>query len=57
VPEKAREKPVTLDQAGEAFWLSKNAKGELSLQAKPVQAEAKKTPKRPRSKKPSSTKE
>jgi hypothetical protein len=51
VPEKAREKPVTLDQAGEAFWLSKNAKGDLSLQAKTAQAAAKKTPKPTRSRK------
>ncbi len=34
VPEKAREKPVTVAHAGEILWLSKNAKGELWLNAK-----------------------
>ena len=34
VPEKPREKPVFVEQAGEIFWLNKNAKGELLLNAK-----------------------
>ena len=34
VPEKAREKPVFVEHAGEILWLNKNAKGELWLNAK-----------------------
>ncbi len=34
VPEKAREKPVFVEHAGEIFWLNLNAKGELWLNAK-----------------------
>ncbi|MDD2764499.1 MAG: hypothetical protein PHE83_11045 [Opitutaceae bacterium] len=34
VPEKAREKPVFAGHAGEIFWLNRNAKGELWLNAK-----------------------
>ena len=34
VPEKAREKPVFIEHAGEIFWLNKNAKDELWLNAK-----------------------
>ena len=34
VPEKPREKPVFVEQAGEILWLNKNAKGELWLNAK-----------------------
>jgi len=34
VPEKAREKPVFVEHAGEIFWLNKNAKEELWLNAK-----------------------
>jgi len=34
VPEKAREKPVFVEHAGEIFWLNKNAKDELWLNAK-----------------------
>ena len=34
VPEKARDKPVFIEHAGEIFWLNKNAKGELWLNAK-----------------------
>jgi hypothetical protein len=34
VPEKAREKPVFAEHAGEIFWLNRNAKGELWLNAK-----------------------
>jgi len=34
VPEKAREKPVFLEHAGEIFWLNLNAKGELWVNAK-----------------------
>ena len=34
VPEKAREKPVFVEHAGEIFWLNRNAKDELWLNAK-----------------------
>lgn len=34
VPEKAREKPVFVEHAGEIFWLNKNAKDELWVNAK-----------------------
>jgi hypothetical protein len=34
VPEKPREKPVFIEHAGEIFWLNRNAKGELWLNAK-----------------------
>jgi hypothetical protein len=34
VPEKAREKPVFIEHAGEIFWFNKNAKDELWLNAK-----------------------
>jgi hypothetical protein len=34
VPEKAREKPVFAEHAGEIFWLNLNGKGELWLNAK-----------------------
>jgi hypothetical protein len=34
VPEKAREKPVFVEHASEIFWLNRNAKGELWLNAK-----------------------
>ncbi len=34
VPEKAREKHVFVEQGGEVFWLNKNARGELWLNAK-----------------------
>ena len=34
VPEKAREKPVFAENAGEIFWLNRNARGELWLNAK-----------------------
>ncbi len=34
VPEKSREKPVFGEHAGEIFWLNRNAKGELWLNAK-----------------------
>jgi hypothetical protein len=34
VPEKPREKPAYLEFGGEVFWLSRNAKGELWLNAK-----------------------
>ncbi len=37
IPEKAREKPVSVEQGGEILWLSKNAKGELWLNAKASQ--------------------
>jgi hypothetical protein len=33
-PEKPREKPVFVEHAGEIFWLNRNAKGELWLNAK-----------------------
>jgi hypothetical protein len=34
VPEKAREKPVFVEHAGEIFWFNRNAKGQLWLNAK-----------------------
>jgi hypothetical protein len=34
VPEKPREKPVFAEHAGEIFWLNRNGKGELWLNAK-----------------------
>jgi hypothetical protein len=34
VPEKPREKPVRVEHAGESIWFSRNAKGELWLNAK-----------------------
>jgi hypothetical protein len=34
VPEKPREKPAFVENAGEIFWLNRNAKGELWLNAK-----------------------
>ena len=34
VPEKSKEKPVFIEHAGEIFWLNKNAKDELWLNAK-----------------------
>jgi len=34
VPEKAKEKPVFVEHAGEIFWLNRNAKDELWLNAK-----------------------
>jgi len=34
VPEKSREKPTFVEHAGEIFWLNKNAKDELWLNAK-----------------------
>ncbi len=38
LPEKPREKPVTVEYAGDVFWLARNAKGELWLNAKPAHA-------------------
>jgi hypothetical protein len=60
VPEKPREKPVFVEHAGEIFWLNKNAKDELWLNAKASKfadnkdaagSEAEKKSKRTRSKK------
>lgn len=34
VPEKPREKPVYVEHGGEVFWINRNAKGELWLNAK-----------------------
>lgn len=34
IPEKAREKPVFVEHAGEIFWLNRNSKGQLWLNAK-----------------------
>lgn len=34
IPEKSREKPVFVEHAGEIFWLNKNAKDELWVNAK-----------------------
>jgi hypothetical protein len=39
-PEKAREKPATVDFGGEPVWLSKNAKDELWFNAKPAREAA-----------------
>jgi hypothetical protein len=39
-PEKAREKPATVDFGGEPVWLSKNAKDEIWFNAKPVREAA-----------------
>jgi hypothetical protein len=59
VPEKAREKPAFVEHAGEIFWLNKNAKDELWLNAKASKfadkkeaagGEAEKKSKRPRPK-------
>ncbi|HVU33390.1 MAG TPA: hypothetical protein VHE61_08140 [Opitutaceae bacterium] len=41
VPEKPREKPVFAEHAGELFWLSRNARGELWLNAKPSKSAGK----------------
>jgi len=43
VPEKAREKPIFAEYAGEIFWFNKNAKGELWLNAKASKFAGKKT--------------
>ncbi|MGA3006791.1 MAG: hypothetical protein ABSE59_02750 [Opitutaceae bacterium] len=60
VPEKPREKPVFVEQAGEIFWFNKNAKNELWLNAKASKfadgknaagSENEKRAKRPRTKK------
>ncbi|HXC02159.1 MAG TPA: hypothetical protein VNU49_05865 [Opitutaceae bacterium] len=55
VPEKAREKPVFVEHAGEIFWLNKNAKDELWLNAKASKfadgSEGERKSKRPRPKK------
>jgi hypothetical protein len=65
VPEKPREKPVFVERAGEIFWINRNAKGELWLNAKASKFPAKtaatdeagaaggeeKKPRRPRSRK------
>lgn len=61
VPERAREKPVFVEHAGEIFWFNKNAKDELWLNAKASKYSDKKDgddagddkPKRGRSKKSS----
>ena len=34
VPERSREKPVFAEHAGEIFWLNRNLRGELWLNAK-----------------------
>lgn len=55
VPEKAREKPVFVELNGEIYWLNKNAKGQLWLNAKVSKFKAgegdEKKPKRTRSRK------
>jgi hypothetical protein len=58
VPEKSREKPVFVEHAGEIFWLNKNAKDELWLNAKASkfadgEAESEKGGRRPRPRKKS----
>jgi hypothetical protein len=42
VPEKPREKPVYVERGGEVFWLNRNARGELWLNAKPAHEASKK---------------
>ena len=55
VPEKAREKPIFVELNGEIYWLNKNAKGQLWLNAKASKFKAgdgdEKKPKRTRSRK------
>ena len=41
LPGKPREKAVYVEFGGEAYWLARNSKGELWLNAKPAQGEAK----------------
>lgn len=36
LPQKAKEKPVFIEHAGEIFWINKNAKGEFWLNAKAI---------------------
>jgi len=38
LPQKAKEKPVFIEHAGEIFWINKNAKGEFWLNAKAVKS-------------------
>lgn len=56
VPEKAREKPVFVELQGEIYWLNKNAKNQLWLNAKASKFAADESgeakPKRARSRKP-----
>jgi hypothetical protein len=54
VPEKAREKPVFVEHAGEIFWFNRNAKGQLWLNAKAskfAEGDAAEKPKRGRGRK------
>jgi len=54
VPEKAREKPVFVEHAGEIYWFNRNAKGQLWLNAKASKFpanEGDEKPKRSRSRK------
>jgi len=49
LPDKAREKPATVDFDGEPVWLSKNAKDEIWFNAKPLrEAAPEKKPRKPR---------
>jgi hypothetical protein len=43
LPEKAREKPVFVEHAGEVFWFNRNAKGQVWLNAKEAKYPAKKS--------------
>lgn len=59
VPEKAREKPVFVEHAGEIFWFNRNAKGQLWLNAKAskfAEGDAGEKPKRGRGRKADSGK-
>ncbi len=47
VPEKPREKPVYVEHGGEIFWLNRNAKGELWLNAKASKSTDKKADEEP----------
>jgi hypothetical protein len=55
VPGKPKDKPVFVEQGGEIFWLNKNAKDEVWLNAKASKyaekGAADEKPKRPRAKK------
>ena len=57
VPEKPRARPVFVEHAGELFWLNKNAKDELWLNAKAPKYAAGEDQKRRRGKRPAASDE
>ncbi len=57
IPEKPRARPVFVGQAGELFWLNKNAKDELWLNAKAPKYAAGEDHKRRRGKRPAASDE